>query len=79
MSEWPTPTFNVNNIIELVLAVGQVLDDMRQTGTTCCNAAKADLRVAFEPFRLANPEQFNCDGIYMDLQEAIRIKNECDK
>ena len=34
----------------LATAVWQVLDDMGNDGLSCCGAAKAQLRVAFEPF-----------------------------
>ena len=34
----------------LATAVWQVLDDMGKDGLSCCGAAKAQLRVAFEPF-----------------------------
>lgn len=34
----------------LAEAVWQVLDDMGQDGLCCCLAAKAQLRVAYEPF-----------------------------
>lgn len=39
------------HLAALVEAVWQVLDDMDQSGTCCCLAAKAQLRVAFEPYR----------------------------
>lgn len=35
----------------LLDGVWQVLDDMGAEGTSCCLAAKAQLRVAYEPFR----------------------------
>ena len=34
----------------LVLAVDQCLDDMGDIGTSVCGLAKAQLRIAFEPF-----------------------------
>ena len=37
-------------ITALADAVWQVLDDMDGGGTCCCEAAKADLRLAYEPF-----------------------------
>ncbi len=37
----------VNNLVN---AVWQILDDMQETGLSCSLAAKAELRVAFEPF-----------------------------
>ena len=42
----PTP----EQIAALVDAVWQILDDMGGRGTACCQAAKADLRIAYEPF-----------------------------
>jgi hypothetical protein len=35
----------------LIEAVWQVLDDMGEDGTCCCTAAKAELRLAYEPFK----------------------------
>ncbi len=40
-------------IEDLATAVWQVLDDMGKDGRSCCAGAKAQLRVAFEPFMQA--------------------------
>lgn len=42
---------HTTDLAALVDAVWQVLDDMGATGKCCCGAAKAALRVAYEPFR----------------------------
>lgn len=46
----------------------QLLDDMGPTGQCVCNAAKAQARIAFEPFRT---EAIAPD--IMSLEEAKRI------
>lgn len=55
-------------------AVWQVLDDMGASGVSCCLAAKAALRVAYEPFinDLAEIEG------WMPLAEAQRILKEVE-
>jgi hypothetical protein len=51
----------------LVSAMDQLLDDMGHSGQCVCLAAKAQARVAFEPFR-------DHDGSFMmSLEEAQRI------
>lgn len=52
-------------IIALVEAMDQLLDDMGQTGQSVCLAAKAQARIAFEPF--INPE---AEHIYISLEAA---------
>lgn len=51
----------------LLAAVWQVLDDMGAEGLSVCPAAKAQLRVAFEPFR---GDDDPCD---YDLDEARHL------
>jgi hypothetical protein len=53
------------NIRNLEGAVWQVLDDMGEHGTSCCEAAKAQLRIAFEPFlqqAIADDPELNGDA-----------------
>jgi hypothetical protein len=58
----------------LAEATWQVLDDMSNGKQSCCLAAKAMLRRAYEPF-LDDPESM--DGI-MTLDEAVEICRELD-
>jgi hypothetical protein len=60
-------------IVALVGAVWQVLDDMGADGHSCCGLAKAQLRIAFEPFH--DIEQH--DEMDVPIAEAQRIINEC--
>lgn len=62
----------------LVDAVWQVLDDMAEKGKCCCGAAKAELRIAFEPFRvqIEADDPGACDG-FMPLEAAQSIIKEC--
>lgn len=57
-------------IHDLVEAVWQVLDDMGKDGNSCCTYAKAQLRIAYEPFRDASWED------WMSLARAKAIINE---
>lgn len=59
---------------KLVGATWQVLDDMGADGHSCCGLAKAELRIAFEPFHDIEEH----DEMDMPLAEAIRIVKECD-
>lgn len=52
---------------QLLDAVWQVLDDFGEKGLSVCPAAKAQLRVAFEPFRTDD------EPVDYDLEEARRI------
>ena len=54
--------------------MGQLLDDMGKSGTCVCLAAKAQARVAFEPFR----EQEDLEWL-MSLELAKRILLEADR
>lgn len=58
----------------LVEAMDQLLDDMGVAGTNVCVAAKAQARVAWEPFR-DKDDPVHC---LMALEEAKRILKECD-
>jgi hypothetical protein len=55
-------------------AMDQLLDDMGLAGACVCMAAKAQARVAYEPFRDKSD-----DGDWlMPLEDAKRILKECD-
>lgn len=56
----------------LIDAMDQLLDDMGHAGLSVCLAAKAQARVAFEPF--VEPSYAD---MYMPLEEAKRILAEC--
>jgi hypothetical protein len=55
-------------------AMWQLLDDMGEIGLCMCGHAKAQVRIAYEPFRLAETEELGeevpCD---MPLAEAEAI------
>lgn len=52
-------------------AVWQVLDDFGERGQCVCEAAKAQLRIAFEPFK-------SCADVEPEypLHEAVRVVSE---
>lgn len=54
----------------LVDAMDQLLDDMGVEGQSVCLAAKAQARIAFEPFMMPEMATF-----YMSLAEANRIRD----
>lgn len=60
-------------------AVWQMLDDMGKDGYACCGYAKAQARVAYEPFRVAESaepgEELVCD---LSFEDAKRIVDDCD-
>lgn len=59
---------------ELANAMWQLLDDMRESGQSVCLAAKAQARIAFEPFRdKSEPEYEN----WISVEAANRILKEC--
>jgi len=58
----------------LIDAMDQLLDDMGPSGQSVCLAAKAQARIAFEPF--LDPE---CREFIMPLDEARRICAEVDQ
>ncbi|MGH6843114.1 MAG: hypothetical protein ACREDV_13705 [Methylocella sp.] len=62
---WP------EEIQALIRAMGQLLDDMGERGKSVCGAAKAEARIAYEPFA-ADDEK---EGL-MSLDEAHRIIEE---
>lgn len=72
MEKSETIAVRTPDLTALIDAVWQVLDDMDGEHTACCLFAKAQLRVAYEPFRE--------DGLDMDmpLEEARRIVKECE-
>ena len=55
-------------------AMSQLLDDMGKTGQSVCLLAKAEARVAFEPFRVED----NLDD-WMTLADAKAIVDQADK
>lgn len=60
-------------IKRLVDAMEQLLDDMGTSGQSVCLAAKAQARVAYEPFVDEEVREF-----YMALADAERVLKECD-
>lgn len=62
------------NLEPLVAAMDQLLDDMGLDGTCVCLAAKAQARIAFEPFIASDAAD-----IYMPLEIANRIAAEADQ
>lgn len=60
-----------NYIRELADAMWQLLDDMGKDGQTVCLYAKAQARVAFEPFRDAD------SPVDFPLADAEQIIREC--
>lgn len=56
-------------------AMWQLLDDMGERGQSVCVAAKAQARIAFEPFRDKSEPEF-ID--WMSLEEAKRIEAEIE-
>lgn len=66
----PTP----EQVAALAEAMDQLLDDMGTDGQSVCRAAKAQARIAFEPFR--DPDD---DGRFMmSVAEAERIVAEIE-
>jgi DNA transposition AAA+ family ATPase len=55
-------------------AMWQLLDDMGEKGQSACLAAKAEARIAYEPFRDKNEEEF---VDWMSLATAQQILREC--
>jgi hypothetical protein len=64
-------TSYLEEIETLAAAMAQLLDDMGNEGTSVCLAAKAQARIAYEPF--AEPAE---KGMLMPLEEAQRIIEE---
>ncbi len=59
----------------LAEAMWQLLDDMGKAGSCVCMAAKADARIAFEPFRKDDEDYIQ---EWMSLDAAKKIREECD-
>jgi hypothetical protein len=66
----PTP----EQIQALAQAVWQLLDDFGADGATCCQAAKAQARIAFEPFM----DTTDCPPD-MTLDQAQAIMRACEQ
>lgn len=62
-------------IQRLADAVWQLLDDMRHGGLSVCLAAKAEARIAFEPFRDKSEEEYDD---WISLVQAEEILRECE-
>lgn len=68
-----TTNSSINPAEELADAVWQILDDMRHDGTSVCPAAKARLRIAFEPFIDENADMTDI----ITLEAAQQIMKDC--
>jgi hypothetical protein len=68
MSKWTDA-----DVAYLVEAVWQVLDDMGADGRSCCGAANAQLRNAYEPFHSG------FEPMDMPLRTARLILEECEQ
>jgi hypothetical protein len=67
----PINIVNTHEEIEaLAEAMAQLLDDMGKTGQSVCLSAKAQARLAYQPF-IDEPEW--ADEVLMPLDEAKRI------
>lgn len=73
MAQMPTE----DQALALANAMWQLLDDMGESGLSVCLAAKAQARIAYEPFRLFEEatlgEEVPCD---YPLSAAERIADE---
>lgn len=67
--------YTTEQIEALACAMEQLLDDMGKQGQSVCLAAKAQARIAFEPFR----DKSENDSWTMSLKEAQRIEREADR
>lgn len=67
----PTP----EQIEELADAMWQLLDDMGDHRQSVCLAAKAQARVAYEPFRDTSEPEYDD---WMTVAQAKQILKECD-
>lgn len=68
MSYFPFP----HEVEALAAAMGQLLSDFGKDGETCCRAAVAQARIAYEPWIDAE------DTSLMMLAEARKIMSEAD-
>jgi hypothetical protein len=65
-------------VADLANAMWQLLDDMGRDGLSVCGAAKAQARIAYEPFRQPEDDpigEFPND--YQSLEEAQAIIESC--
>jgi hypothetical protein len=65
----------IKEVEELADAMWQLLDDMGKTRQSVCLAAKAQARVAYEPFRDTSEPEYDD---WMSLEQAKQILKECD-
>lgn len=61
-----------NEVDALAAAMGQLLDDMGIDGQSVCLAAKAQARIAFEPFKTTDYDEVPM----MPLKLAIQVDEE---
>lgn len=62
-------------VLDLADAMWQLLDDMGHGGLSVCAAAKAQARIAYEPF-VTDIERAAC-GNLLPLEEALEIERQC--
>lgn len=68
------PSPSDKEVQALIDAMDQLLDDMGIGGQSVCLAAKAQARIAFEPFL-----DSDCTPYIMPLEVARQIIIECDQ
>jgi hypothetical protein len=74
-SGMPIDTKHTNaEVEELADAMWQLLDDMKKGGLSVCLCAKAQARVAYEPFRDKSEPEYDD---WMSLEQANQILEEC--
>lgn len=66
--------YTEQQIAELADAMWQLLDDMGKDGQSVCLAAKAQARIAYEPF-ITDIEREAYAGL-MDLEKALEIERQ---
>jgi len=71
----PSAEVSVESTTRLADAMWQLLDDMGASGQSVCLAAKAEARIAYEPFRNKS-EDFKD---WMSLEAAQRILKESEQ
>lgn len=62
-------------IEDLAEAMWQLLDDMGKDGRSVCLAAKAQARIAYEPFNIPNMNWAD----WMSLADAEQIQRDSDQ
>jgi hypothetical protein len=62
-------------VTELADAMWQLLDDMGDHRRSVCLAAKAQARIAYEPFRDTSEPEYDD---WMTIAQAKQILKECD-